>query len=99
MTLQPTNVILQTNSTPADTYFPKNTLQMMFLQLVPAPMPKTPLPAQHISQTLLLYYNPSKHLSKIEVENVLKGMRQGKGQGLCINRRENNNCYNRRGKQ
>lgn len=75
MTLQPTNVILQTNSTPADTYFPKNTLQMMFLQLVPALKPKTHLPAQHISQTLLLYYNPSKHLSKIKAEIVLKGTR------------------------
>lgn len=61
-------------------------LQMMFLQLVLAPRPKTDLPAQHISQTLLLYYNPSKHLRKIKVENVLEGMRQGKGQVFCINR-------------
>jgi len=88
MTLQPTNVILQTNPTPVNTYFPKNTLRMMSLQLVLALTPKTHLPAQHISQTLLLYYNPSKHLSKIEVENMLQRMRQGEGPGLCINRRE-----------
>lgn len=47
-------------------------------------MPKTDLPAQHISQTLLLYYNPSKDLRKIKVETVLEEMRQGKGQIFCI---------------
>lgn len=63
------------NSTPVDIYFPKTT-QVMHL------------PAHHISQALLLYYNPSEYLSKIKVQNVLKGMRQGKAQGLHINRRE-----------
>lgn len=53
-------------------------------QSVLAPMPKTDLPAQHISQTLLLYYNPSKDLRKIKVETVLEEMRQGKGQVFCI---------------
>lgn len=73
----------------------------MFLQLVPALMPKIHVPAQHISQTLLLHYNPSKHLSKVEVENVLKGMRR-RGAGfvhkqkgkitIAITKGENNDC-------
>lgn len=82
MTLPPANTILQINSTPEDTDFSR--LYFRYFSVLLALMPKTYLPAQHISQTLSLYYNPSKHLRKIKVENVLEEMRQGINRSLYI---------------
>lgn len=89
--LQPTNVVLQTNATPADARFPENTLEMLLLQLAPAP--KTHLPAK----PSCFYYNPSIHLSETQGENGAKGM-TGEGPGFVHKQKaegENNNRCNK----
>lgn len=66
-------------------------LQMMFLQLVLAPRPKTDLPAQHISQTLLLYYKPFKTPMENQGRECAGGDETGKGVGFLHKQKSGSN--------